>query len=289
MGCEKLTAFVDVQERLLYYLVAAWRPDFTGFVIDYGTYPEQPTGLFTARDAPRTLKLVHQGAGLEGAIYAGLTALVDALVSREWPREDGVAYRIDKCLVDAGWQADVVYEFCRQSTHAAVLMPSHGAGIAASQKPISEYDRKRGDTIGEAWWIPASTRKRALRHLRIDTNWWKTFVYERLVTAVGDKGALTIFGTKPEMHRMLADHLCAEYRVRTAGQGRTLDEWKLPPHQPDNHWFDALVGAAACASLVGCRLGEAPTKRRKREDMRGIPLAERWRLARQRDALGGGF
>jgi len=287
MACEKLTAFIDIQERLLYYLVASWRPDFTGFVLDYGTYPEQPTGTFTGRDAPLTLKMLHKGSGLEGAIYAGLKALTEALLSREWPREDGVIYRIDKCLIDAGWKADVVYDFCRQSSQGALLMPSHGAGIAASQKPISEYDRKRGDTIGEAWWIPSATKKRALRHLRIDTNWWKSFLYERLTTAIGDKGALTIFGTKPEGHRMFAEHLCAEYRVRTAGQGRTLDEWKLPPHQPDNHWFDCLVGAAACASMLGCRLGEAPTKRSKRIDMRGVPLAERWRMARERDAAGG--
>jgi hypothetical protein len=130
------------------------------------------------------------------------------------------------------------------------------------------------------------TKKRALRHLEIDTNTWKTFVYERLVTPVGDKGALTIFGSKPQMHQMLADHLCSEYRVRTQGRGRSLDEWKLPAHQPDNHWFDCLVGAAACASMLGCKLG-GPVLRRRREDMRGIPLAERWRMARERDGLGG--
>ena len=47
------------------------------------------------------------------------------------------------------------------------------------------------------------------------------------------------------------DHLTAEYRVRTEGRGRTVNEWKLPAHKPDNHWFDCVVGCAAAASMRG--------------------------------------
>ena len=31
----------------------------------------------------------------------------------------------------------------------------------------------------------------------------------------------------PEMHRLLADHVTAEYRVRTEARGRVVDEWRL--------------------------------------------------------------
>jgi phage terminase large subunit GpA-like protein len=62
--------------------------------------------------------------------------LTTDLVSREWPRDDGAAMRIDRCLVDANWgtSTDVVYQFCRQSRHAAVLMPSHGRFVGAGSK-----------------------------------------------------------------------------------------------------------------------------------------------------------
>jgi hypothetical protein len=30
-----------------------------------------------------------------------------------------------------------------------------------------------------------------------------------------------------------------------------VDEWKQRPEQPDNHWFDCLVGTAVAASLQG--------------------------------------
>jgi len=256
--CEHLTAYVDVGQKVLFYVVAAWESDFTGYVIDYGAYPAQNRSYFTVREVERTLRRVHQGMGVEGAIYAGLEALTGRLLGKEWPRDDGAVMRIGLCMVDQGWQTDVVHQFCRQSEHAALLMPARGHGVTASQKPISEYDRHRGDRIGHHWWIPSVTRKRALRHVETDTNYWKSFVHERLATAMGDPGCLSIFGRKAMQHRLFAEHLTAEYRVRTEGRGRTVDEWKLPVHKPDNHWFDCVVGCAAGASMQGVeRIGAA--------------------------------
>ena len=43
---------------------------------------------------------------------------------------------------------------------------------------------------------PGVARRRALRHVEIDTNYWKTFVHERLGTAMGDAGCLSVFGRR---------------------------------------------------------------------------------------------
>jgi phage terminase large subunit GpA-like protein len=280
-ACAHLTAFIDVHEQILFYLVAAWQDDFTGYVTDYGTYPDQQRAYFTASDVQRTLRRVHQGMGVEGAIYAALEALTAELLQKEWPRDDGAVMRIERCLIDQGWKADVVHQFCRQSAHAAILMPSRGHGVTASQKPISEYDRKRGDRIGHHWWVPSVKGRRSLRHVEIDTNFWKTFVHERLATAMSDRGCLSLWGQKPARHRLLAEHLAAEHRVRTEGRGRTVDEWKLPPSRPDNHWLDCLVGCAAAASMEGVVLtvsqGDKPPE----------PTRERLKLSDlQRQKLG---
>jgi hypothetical protein len=50
---------------------------------------------------------------------------------------------------------------------------------------------------------------------------------------------------------MLAEHLTAEYFIKTEGRGRSVDEWKQRPEQPDNHWLDCLVGTAVAASMQG--------------------------------------
>jgi phage terminase large subunit GpA-like protein len=256
IGCNHLTAFIDVQQKMLFYLVAAWEDDFTGYIVDYGAYPDQRRPYFTLRDARKTLVAAAQGTGLEGSIYAGLESLTETLLGREWQRDDGAAIKIGRCLIDANWghSTDVVYQFCRQSSHAAILMPSHGRFVGASTMPFSEYKRRPGDRVGLNWRIPNTHGKRAIRHVLYDTNWWKSFVHARLSVAMGDRGCLSLFGTAAETHRLLAEHLTAEYFVKTEGRGRTVDEWKIRPEQPDNHWLDCLVGAAVAASMQGAVL-----------------------------------
>lgn len=266
-----LTAFIDVQQKLLYWMVVAWEEDFTGYVVDYGTYPEQNHRYFILRDVRKTLATARRNAGLEGQIYSGLERLTEEILGREWRRDDGAAMSVERCLVDANWgqSTDVVYQFCRQSVHSAVLIPSHGRYVGASSIPFSDYRRKAGEQVGHNWRIPSVRGRRAVRHVIYDTNYWKSFVHARLQVAMGDRGCLSLFGRDPVAHRLLSEHLCAEYRVQTEGRGRTVDEWKIRPEQFDNHWLDCLVGAAVAGSMEGVGLSgtaysqNAPTLRYK--------------------------
>ncbi|MEN6537119.1 MAG: terminase gpA endonuclease subunit [Bryobacteraceae bacterium] len=273
VGCNHLTMFVDVQAALLFYVVTAWEDDFTGYVIDYGAYPDQKRGYFTLRDAQPTLSQVAKGAGLEGAIYAGLEELINRCLGREWHRDDGAGMRIERCLIDANWgsSTDVIYQFCRQSAHSALLLPSHGRFVGASSIPFSEYKRKLGDRVGLNWRIPNVQGKRAVRHAVFDTNYWKSFVHARLAVAMGDRGCLSLFGDKPDLHRLLAEHITAEYRVKTEGRGRTVDEWKLRVAAVDNHWLDCLVGSAVAASIQGAILPGT--------DVKAMPKRPRMKLS----------
>ncbi|MCA9253131.1 MAG: phage terminase large subunit family protein [Phycisphaerales bacterium] len=262
LAATHLTMFIDVQGKALFWLVVAWESDFSGYVIDYGTEPDQQTPYFTLRDVRKTLAMKSPRAGLEGAIYAGLERLTDAMLGREWRRDDGAMVRIDRCLIDANWgqSSDVVYQFCRQSKHASVLLPSHGRYVGASSIPFSDYKKKRGDRVGLNWRIPKITGRRTVRHVVFDTNYWKSFVHTRLAVPMGDPGCLSLFGRNAEKHRLLSEHLTAEYRVKTQGRGRTVDEWKMRVDGIDNHWLDCLVGAAVAASMQGAVLFGTETK-----------------------------
>ena len=268
LSCNHLTMFIDVQQKMLFYVVAAWEENFTGYVVDYGGFPDQQRAYFTLRDARQTLAASAKGTGLEGSIYAGLDTLTRDYLGREWKRDDGAAMRIERCLIDANWghSTDVVYQFCRQSSHSTILFPSHGRFVGASSIPFSDYKRKQGDRVGLNWRIPNVRGKRSVRHVVFDTNWWKSFVHARLAVAMGDGGCLSLFGSKAETHRLFADHVTAEYFVKTEGRGRKVDEWKMRPEQADNHWLDCLVGAAVAASIQGAVLfGTGQEDRRSRE------------------------
>lgn len=269
VGCSYITAFVDVQANLLFWVVAGWGDDFSGFVLDCGAYPDQHRAYFTLRDALPSLGNVHSAGGVEAAIFAGLEVLTAKLIARPWHRDDGAELRIERCLIDANWgtSTDVVYQFCRQSAHAGVVLPSHGRFVGASSQPFTEYKRRPGDRVGFHWLVPNVQGKRSVRHVLFDTNFWKSFVHTRLAVPMGEPGCLSLFGDRPDAHRLFAEHLTAEYRVRTQGRGRTVDEWKMRPERSDNHWLDGLVGCAVAASMQGAVLGATggrePTKRER--------------------------
>jgi hypothetical protein len=256
VSCNLLTLFIDVQQKALFWMLCGWERDFTGYVVDYGTWPEQKRLYFTLRDIRRTLAQQKPGAGLEGAIYNALERLTEEKLGRFYRREDGLDMKIDRCLIDANWgqSTDVVYQFCRQSKFAGIVLPSHGKYVGASSIPFSEYKRKKGDRVGLHWRIPNTASKHAVRHVLIDTNYWKSFVHGRLAVAMGDPGALSLFGRDETTHRLLAEHLTAEYRIQTAARDRVVDEWKLKAIRPDNHWLDCLVGCGVAASMEGAKL-----------------------------------
>ena len=269
LKCDRLTMFVDVQKALLFYVVIAWAEDFTGAVIDYGSWPDQHRHEYSLADANPSIQTLFPKAGFEGALYAALSALTDECLGREWEREDGAVLKIERALVDANWgqSTDVVYQFCRQSSHAGVILPSHGRYVGASSKPMTEYRKQQGDRLGFNWMIPNVAGKRAIRHVIYDTNYWKSFIHARLAVPVGDKGSLTLYGRIPGAHQLFAEHLTAEYRVKTQGRGRTVDEWKLKPQSHDNHFLDCVAGCAVCGSLLGASLPETLPAKLDRKPM----------------------
>ena len=252
---EHLVVFVDVQGRLLYYVVCAFAENFTGYVIDYGAYPGQKRRYFSLNDANPTFETLYPNAGLEGRIYAALSDLTDSLLSRVFLREDGAEMYIEKCVVDSAWgeSTKTVYQFCRQSPFSRLLMPSKGRCITAAQKPYSEYRREPGVKIGFNWRIFRVKGRQSVRLFEYDTNFWKSFLRQRLFTAIGDPGCLTVFGSDEEAQRLFAEHLSSETPTATSGGGRRVDVWKLIPGR-ENHFLDGVVGCLAAASVCGCDL-----------------------------------
>ena len=255
--CSHLTAFIDVQQKLLYWMVIAWEENFTGYIVDYGAYPDPRKEWFALKDARKSLQSVAGVGSLEAAIYAGLEATVNNLCGREWKRDDGSILRIGRLMIDANWgeSTDTVYQFSRQCAFPSVVMPSHGKYVGASGTPLSQYQKKPGERVALNW-IETSKAKRGIRYSLIDTNAWKSFLQERLKSPMGSKGCLSLNGKDKNKHRLLAHHLTAEYRVRVEAKNRVVDEWKIRPDRPDNHWLDCAVGCCVGASMLGCSIHE---------------------------------
>ncbi len=249
-----LTAFIDVHDKLLYYALTAWKMDFSGVVVDYGTYPDQPGRYFTMDAAKRSMSDLLPDASREGYLRAGIEALFRRLLDRGWYKDSGQEVTVDKLMIDANWgeTTDLVYSCCRLSPWRDLITPSHGRFVGANSRPFSDYRKQPGDRVGSHWRSPAPDARRGIRHVVFDANYWKSFLRSRLSVPVGDPSALSFWGDRPNNHKLLGEHLAAELPVHVDNGSRRLDEWRLKPAKPDNHWLDCLVGCCVAAAVLGC-------------------------------------
>lgn len=269
----KVTMGIDVQGKLLFWVIAAYSDDFTCSIIDYGAWPEQSRSYFTVGDASPTLQQSSGLSQLPGALHWGLSALLAEKVGTSIPMEGGGQIAISKAIVDANWgeSTDAVYEFCRRSTFKGIITPSHGRGLRAGDRPMNEWPKKAGETHGWHWVVTPGDGRRAVRHVIFDVNHWKTTMASRAAAAMGEHGTMTVYGERPENHRLLMDHLSAESPTKTSGRGRELWEWRAIPGR-DNHWMDCLSLSGVAASMLGCALGGVLTD--SKQPTRTVSFAE---------------
>jgi phage terminase large subunit GpA-like protein len=252
---EVVTAFVDVQKELLFYTLMAWTPGGRGVVIDYGTFPDQETHYFSKSKLRRKMSELPGSVDQSTDTYHGLEAIAGDLFNRALYRADGATLGLQMMAVDAGYSesAAAVRRYCTESGFRGMIHPSIGKYIGANQLPWQQFTQGKRDQMGVHCRLQApKSRSFGARELLIDTNWWKTWAAERLISPVGSDQAIALFEAEPHLHRMFAEHCTAEDPTITIGKtGTNVIEWKQNPGKPNNDYWDCLVGNCCVASLLG--------------------------------------
>lgn len=258
LDCEKIVAQIDVQKNVLFYVVTAWTLNGRGHVIDYGTWPDQRRINFKKRDIRFTLLEATKAEGVSEAIYAGLETLADKLLGKTFRRVDGADMTIDRLGIDARWgfSTRVVRRFARETKWQGKVIPTLGQYVGVNSKPWHKWKLGSGELGGIHCRIqPPPKNTRGAREVLIDTNWWKSFTAERLLTGKGSEKSIVLFNAPPHKHRMFAEHLCCETpELKTGKIGNKLIEWDQPDSGADNDFFDCLVASCVIASLEGVRV-----------------------------------
>lgn len=266
----RLVAFADVQKDALYYTVMAFDDSFNGWVVRYGTTPEQKDRNTNYRDLRLKLSKLYPGENLEMKLRNALSELTESLLTRSWDKSNGESIKITRMLVDANWGAsrDIIYNWVRNSEHRSVVIPSHGKYVGASSEPLNAGQSKQAGKVVGVNWRTAISKEMPIRYALYDTNFWKSFTWERLNASIGSTGCFVLPKAPARIHQQFCINLRSEYPVTTEGRGRKVDEWKLKPGE-DNHWFDCMVGCCVAASVEGVRMKDqfgdyAPRERIKR-------------------------
>ena len=156
--------------------------------------------------------------------------------------------------IDAGYMTDVVYNFVREHPGRCIL-PAVGRGAAQQRQQWYNRPTSTGSVvyyIGEGFHI--NLLAGAGTYLaEVDADHWKSWVHQRLVTPMGQPGAMTLYAAPPSDHLSFAKHLTAETKTEeyVAGRG-VVTKWERV--RKNNHWFDALYNACAVGHYGGVRL-----------------------------------
>jgi len=252
---DKITAFIDTQRELLYYVVVAWSITGRGYVIDYGACPDQKRHHWAKHSVPYTLSQIY-GDDFETYLRSGLDWLIGAILENEYTTENGAKVMVDRLAIDARWgeSTAIIRKLARESRHRARLHPSMGMFVGANSKPwqqLKSSKERRSDRRGVHAKL-VTPKDGGRRELLYDSNYWKSFCADRLLCHEGSPKAIMLFDAEPHKHRMFAEHCAVEEPVRVLGKANNeVVEWRTSSSQVENDFWDCLVGNAALASTIG--------------------------------------
>ena len=252
--CTVLTAGVDVRKTALHWVVKAWTPDASGYVIDYGVH--EVTGTTYGRDE-----------GVDQAIRKAILSFREELSTYGFARPDGEIVPVDLMLVDAGWKTDAVYAACYEI--GAGVMPVMGFGRSSGCTQVSFIEQQRR-TIdkkpGDGWFL---SRRGKLWLVCADADRWKGYLHDRWLTSPENPGSMQGFGTgggpgsrltvDEKAHFSYARHICNESEEEVPSKAGLKRIWRAKSE--NTHWLDASYYACVAASIRDIRLRHAaPSK-----------------------------
>lgn len=279
-----LVTFVDVHPQILDYEVWAYAPDFTGWKVDGGTFPDQRRPSFNHSKCPIPLSTLFPGLDDGPRTYAALRAIFEGhegqnwkgLASRVWEKSDGSKMRLTRGLADAnGRESTEVKAALADSPYAPVLTPSFGMGIGLSRAPISRWSQSIGTDYGPEW-VPTKAQVGEIAGVNFDANYWKTRFHKALVLPDAAKGCLRLFAGSAVDHNRAAYGYLAEKPKPVTDGIRKLLIWLLQPNH-ENHPLDCAVGCMVAASMSGIRPAQRQAKKRS-----GKRVSMKERIAQKR-------
>lgn len=214
-----LTAGIDVQKNRLVYVIRAWGARATSWLVESGE-------LF--------------GATHEPEVWSDLGDLLD----QRW---DGLPIKV--AFLDSGFRPgkpdvvpeNMVYEFCR--LHSRFVYPTKGKDTQTT--PIRRSKIEVDPTGG--------TSKYGLELMWLDSDFWKSWVHERLRWPSTERGAWHLNEDTGEDY---ARQIVSEARVR-APSGKA--SWIR--RSRDNHFLDCEALAAAAGYFLNVqRIGVNATR-----------------------------
>lgn len=254
-GCTILVQGVDVGKWRFHWVVRAFRPDGTGFTIDYGQHDVSGTK--------------HKSEeGLDRAIRKEILRRMDVFRDMNYAHQ----FRESLTLIDSGYRTEAVYMACAEAGMG--VMPVKGIGQSAGVAERGTFNdvmrrtfNKKPICDGIFFSTIREPGARPFDLVCASADQWKAWEHDRWMTAQDKPGCMFLFGEPSESkeylspdqrdHAQYAHHICAEVEVEEEYKGAMRRRWLSK--NKENHWLDASYYADVAAAIKGVRvLGMAP-------------------------------
>lgn len=215
-----LTAGVDVQENCLYWTIRAWGDYMTSQNIAHG----------------QAFSFVE----------------LEKIMNLEYRMQNGSPMLVSLALIDSGYNADSVYDFCVGNSDWA--LPSKG-----SSNPMNSH--YKFSTVNKS-----GSKAFGMNLVLIDTGKYKDMIAGRMRKQNGSGAWMVYAGCDREY----AEQVTAEHKVNVrTNNGKMKQEWVQKTSHADNHYLDCEVYAMAAADVMGVRslyLTETEEKPKEKEE-----------------------
>ena len=258
-GCTALVQGIDVGKWRFHWVVRAFKPDGTGFTIDWGYHKVYDTKYKSEE-------------GLDRAIHRAILERISDFRDMDCAKQ----FRDSLTLVDSGYRTEAVYAACVEAGMG--VLPIKGIGYSAG---VAERGKFRDVMKRETDKVPIcdGAYYKVMRKLAplptfklvcADADQWKAWEHDRWMTAMDKPGCMFLFGEKskePELlsidqqeHGQYAHQICAEVEVEDVVRGGIVRKWKTKTSKAENHWLDASYYSDVAAAIKGIRVLSGPTK-----------------------------
>jgi hypothetical protein len=252
IGCNIVVQGIDVRKIALHCVVRAWQPNAIGYTIDYGV--QEVWGTIKGTDD-----------GLQQAIFRALHARMEDIEQNPYTHPDGQIVPVALTIIDAGWQQDPIYDFCKFAGQQH-FKPAKGFGKSAGciQTRFTGVLRSTVDKRpGDHWFL--SRQPKGVWLVGMDTDYWKAWEHDRWMTDPGKPGSMQVFGdATPDQgrlshdqkgHHSYAHHICSEVEVEEPVKGKGLVR-RFKSKSNNTHYLDASYMADVAANMKGILLAK---------------------------------
>ena len=266
-GLQELTCFIDLGLYLCWWVAIAWREEFQGSIIGYGS-----------------IEVPQERKARKIRILSALKSFRDTTLLPGWG-ENGISPSMT--LVDSAYAQDVAYDFVWQSgQHHYRASKGYGSGPyqpswkdipEPPKNPKSKTPAKR--KTGDNWFITRQKGGILLTNMHADH--WKRRTHEGFYAAAGTPGSVELFKAERREHRAFGRQILAEREVQefVPGKGDTT-YWQVVRRA--NHYLDCVYGNFVARSML---LGRR--KKKKPPTQQEAPTPEQLRRTIQGRVSGG--